>query len=201
MQRRHGHGIFQRGSNVREYWLAHCEGFAVVGSATRSRVRAVVVDPADGRAHHVVVSGRTSLRTRVLPAERIESVDPFDRVLYAEGRHTMRAVAGTFAHAAAILHVWLRPRLRTAAVSLRTRSREVVAWLLPRLRAAAVSARAHNREVVAWLRPRLRSAAISAERRSREASAWLRPRTARAARRTTDEVRAMSRALLVRLRS
>ena len=93
MNRRHGHGIFERGSHVREYWLAHCEGFTVVESTSRLRVRAVVVDPTDGRASTVVAGAATSRRARVLPVDRIHAVDPFERVLYVEPRHALHATA------------------------------------------------------------------------------------------------------------
>jgi hypothetical protein len=170
MQRRQGQRSFERGSHVREYWLANCVGFAVAGSPTHARVKAVVVDPADGRAHHVLVGGWTRRRTRVLPAERIEAVDPFERVLYPQSSSPIRTTTRSLVEIVARFNLWLRPQLRMLAIVVRTRCREIATWLRPRLRAAVASVRAHSRDGLEWLRPRALRAARSASRRVRAAS-------------------------------
>jgi hypothetical protein len=148
--------VFRRGSNVRKYWLAHCEGFTTARGGGRGRVAGVVLDPRNGRAHSVIVRSATAPRGRAVPAERVAAVDPFARVLYVDGRSVSlasRVEAGArTAHAAAVaagkrtreLAVWLRPRVQTCARAAAAgtaltarRARDGAVWVEPRLAATA----------------------------------------------------------------
>src|SRR5690348_16753826 len=101
---RHDHGtLFERDSHVLDYWLAHCDGFAIARNGVRARVAGVVVDPADGRARSVLVRSAPGGRTRVVDAATVVAVDPFQKVLYLErrGSGTARA-AGRAGRASAV---------------------------------------------------------------------------------------------------
>jgi len=160
---RHNEGLFERGSNVVDYWLAHCEGFDLGRSASGRHVTAVVCDRHTGHAHTLLVRSRTR-RTRMVPAHAISAVDPFNKVLYLEPRTTfIRKTVPHFSarHAAAGLLVarhWLvalrafvKPYAHNAAVGATTLGRAG-------LRAGA----RYGADGAAWLRPRLGAAAREA---------------------------------------
>lgn len=67
---------FEKGDPVREYWLAHGEGFAVENRRGRvvGQVVDVVVDPDDQRVLSLVV--RRALGVSELPADQIQAVVP-----------------------------------------------------------------------------------------------------------------------------
>lgn len=79
-----GQYVFERGSNILEYWLANAEGFLVRAHGSRvGVVRGVTVDPVGGRATDLVL--RTRLHgTRVVRATTILAVDPARQVLELE---------------------------------------------------------------------------------------------------------------------
>jgi hypothetical protein len=156
--RTHGR-CFERGDNVLEYWLANCEGFAIVRGRARGRVTGVVVDPEVGRARAVLARSGTRGKVRTVAAARVAAVDPFEKVLYLERR--------------------VRPGSVTVTVG------RVVGGASALTRAGAVRCRGG----VEWAGPRVcaggratagaagRASAVGA-RRARSAAAWLRPRAA-----------------------
>jgi hypothetical protein len=160
VHRRHTEGLFERGSNVVDYWLAHCEGFDLGRSASGRHVTAVVCDRHTGHAHTLLVRSRTR-RTRMVPAHAISAVDPFNKVLYLEPRATFirktvphisarHAAAGILVarHWLVALRAFVKPYAHNAVVGATTLSSagfragarycaDGAAWLRPRLRAAA----------------------------------------------------------------
>jgi hypothetical protein len=156
-----GQYVFERGSNILEYWLANAEGFLVRARGSRvGVVRRVSVDPVGGRATDLVL--RTRLHgTRVVPATTIVAVDPARQVLELDVEERPSRFAG-FAG-----RLWGRRRI---AVSLLARApRATASRLAPRIETAGL----------AVLRV-ARTAATAAPRRLDETSAWLRPRLAAA---------------------
>jgi hypothetical protein len=166
-----GQYVFERGSNILEYWLANAEGFLVRARGSRvGVVRRVSVDPVGGRATDLVL--RTRLHgTRVVPATTIVAVDPARQVLELDVEERPLRLAG-FAG-----RLWGRRRI---AVSLLARApRATASRLAPRIETAGL----------AVLRV-ARTAATAAARRLDETSAWLRPRLAAAALAAVRVVRA-----------
>lgn len=157
-----GQYVFERGSNILEYWLANAEGFLVRAHGSRvGVVRGVTVDPVGGRATDLVL--RTRLHgTRVVRATTILAVDPARQVLELEiEERPLR-----FARIAGRL--WGRGRI---SVSLLGRApRGAASRLAPRIETAGL----------AFLRV-ARTAATATARRLDETSSWLRPRLTAAA--------------------
>jgi hypothetical protein len=119
-------GVFERGSNVLEYWLANSEGFSVAHPDGKERVTAVVIDPETLQARSLVVR-RSRRRTHVVAAARIAAVDPHGRVLYVTPRRRRgRAIAPSWRTAAPALGAARRLRSRTQ-VSARAGARVGVA--------------------------------------------------------------------------
>jgi hypothetical protein len=147
--------VFERGSNVLEYWLAHAEGFAVrrrrIG---RAYVESVIVDAIDGRVHGVVVRSRLH-RRRLLPPHAFVAVDPFARELHLARRPRRSAAARARAkRLVAAGGRRLRPLVRGGARAtsgagqyLLAGGRVAIDWLRPRgvayARAGWVVARAY----------------------------------------------------------
>ena len=188
--------VFERGSNVHEYWLAHAEGFHVVSRRRpRDRVVHVVVDRSLGSATALVVRRKRGRRAKRIPVMWVSAVDPFERLLYLTPRrrahttaqrlrpHVVEAARGTWRaqHAA---REWARPRA-VEAVSLTRRECVCGAlWLRPRLvgatqRAVVAYARGYHtthafaRRAYAWLQPRVALLAGRAFRTARSAPAVL----------------------------
>jgi hypothetical protein len=177
--------VFQRGSNVLEYWLDHAEGFEVrFRRGVRGHVESVVVDPASGRAQGLVVRKARTRRTRVIPAQSIVAVDPFAEVLVT--RRSERSSPARFASALASIAVatWLRGRARAHALG-------------PRIAAAISFGSARVVAAAAWVSPRAwrlarvgsarfaagaRHGASRLARATRTSWGWLRPRVAAYAR-------------------
>ena len=63
-------GVFQRGSHVVDYWLAHCEGFTL-GKASARRVTGVVCDRHTGHAQTLYVES-IRRRPRTVPARSVQ---------------------------------------------------------------------------------------------------------------------------------
>jgi hypothetical protein len=78
-------GVFERGSHVVDYWLAHSEGFTLGKPSARRRVTGVLCDRHTGRAQTLYVES-IRRRPRTVPARSVAAVDPFKRVLYLERR-------------------------------------------------------------------------------------------------------------------
>lgn len=157
--------VFGRGSKVREYWLAHAEGFELAArtlAPSRERVERVVVDPVDGSAKGLIV--RSPLRgRRVVAADAVTCVDAFARVLHLEPEPDHVRVARSRVHvrleSASVL---ARHGVRFARAAARC-TRATLAWARPHVRLAAATARGRGHAVVAqfalataWLLPRLR---------------------------------------------
>jgi hypothetical protein len=182
--------VFERGSNVHEYWLAHAEGFHVVSRRKpRDRVDHVVVDRHLGSATALVVRRKRGRKPKRIPVMWVSAVDPFERLVYLAPKRR--------AHTAAER---LRPHVFQAARSTWQAQQAAREWTRPR---AIGAARATQRECVhaaGWLRPRLVEAgrrAISAYARGYHAAnafvhtayAWLQPRAATLGRRAVRAVR------------
>ena len=179
-------GVFERGSNVVDYWLAHCEGFTLGKATSARRVTGVACDRHTGRAHTLYVeSGRR--RPRTVPARSVAAVDPFTRVLYLERRTRIRRRAHGEATPRASVRV--RPHARTAARVALAGARRSGALAVTGGRAGA----RYGRNGVVWARPRLQAAAraagplvrehyvrtaLLARRRYAELALWLLPRVA-----------------------
>jgi hypothetical protein len=182
--------VFRRGDNVLGYWVDHAEGFEVrAGAQFRGRVDAVVVDPKRGRAKQLVVRSLPFHRRRVIPADAVVAVDPFNRWLEVE-RTRYRWITGTsrsltplvtaVVAGIARLFAWSAPRLRHVTVLAYTGARRcthltaaALVWLAPRLQTAATRASvlalrflrwivALAKSIAAWLAPRLWQGASSA---------------------------------------
>ena len=185
---RSGRAVFRRGSNVLEYWLDHAEGFEIrYRRRSRGHVESVLVDSVSGRAQGLVVRSPVLGRTRVIPADSIVAVEPFEHVLVPRlersplvraARAAKRWAVG-LAVAARRSALWLGPPARHGAAAAERGVRRggafvaaAAAWLSPRAwatvrRASARSAAAVHRagrQVVesagtasAWLRPHLSS--------------------------------------------
>jgi hypothetical protein len=181
--------VFRRGDNVLGYWVDHAEGFEVrAGAQFRGRVDAVVVDPKRGRATQLVVRSVPFHRRRLIPADAVVAVDPFNRWLQVE-RARYRWISGAsrsltplvVAAVAGIarLFAWTAPRLRQGTALAYTGTRRctrlmaaALSWLAPRLQTAAIGATVLAlgfarglatlaKSIAAWLAPRLRHGATS----------------------------------------
>jgi hypothetical protein len=194
--------VFRRGSNVLEYWLDHAEGFRV-RSRTRAlgSVESVVLDPRSGRAEGLVVRPSGHGRRRLIPADAIVEVDPFEQVLafraakkpkrggtaVPKAASAVRSAAGIGVRAlgAAALVAGRGLKLAAAAALAAT------LWVSPRawwvMRSAAVKGASAARAAVLWVGPRVR--ALTAEARdaagrglrwlageTRDGAVWLAPR-------------------------
>lgn len=163
-------GVFERGSNVVDYWLAHCEGFKLGNATSGRRVAAVVCDRHTGHARTLLVESRRR-RPHMLPARTIAAVDPFNKVLYLEPRRNAGDVVATTVEL-------VRPRAHRvvlAAMASARRSSTVVA-------AAVRNGSRYGKEGVVWLRPRSQAAAhttfLLARKWYAETAIWLAPRLA-----------------------
>jgi hypothetical protein len=137
--------VFEQGSKVHEYWLAHAEGFHVVsGRRPRDRVHHVVVDRERGSATALVVRRKPGRRPRRIPVRSVSAVDPFERVLYLAPPQPVRSAAKR-----------ARPRVTRAAAAAGEAQRAGVAWLRPRALVAVAAARRALVHAALWLRPRL----------------------------------------------
>jgi hypothetical protein len=193
--------VFERGSNVHEYWLAHAEGFRVVSRRKpRDRVDHVVVDRQLGSATALVVRRKRGRRPRHIPVMWVSAVDPFERVVYLAPKRR--------AHTAAER---MRPHVADAARTARGAQHAAVEWARPRAREALRKALFACLRAAVWLRPRLvevgrrvsvasargyrASRAFSIDvaratnRHSRAVYSGLRPRIVTAARRAACAVR------------
>ena len=193
--------VFERGSNVHDYWLAHAEGFHVVARRKpRDRVDHVVVDRQLGSATALVVRRKRGRRPKHIPVMGVSAVDPFERLVYLTpkrrartARERMRAhlldAARAADHARHAAADWLRPRARDVVRAARLESVRAALWLRPRL------VEAGRRVTIASVRGYRASRAFSVDvahktnRRSLAAYAWLRPRIVTAARRAARAVR------------
>ena len=176
-------GVFQRGSHVVDYWLAHCEGFTL-GKASARRVTGVVCDRHTGRAQTLYVES-IRRRPRTVPARSVAAVDPFKRVLYLERRApvlrrarqntTLRARVSPYAHSAArACLAGARRSGALAAAGCRIGARHGkngVRWARPRLQAAA-------RATPVLARKHYTQTALFARRRYAELAFWLIPHLA-----------------------
>lgn len=185
--------VFERGSHVHEYWLAHAEGFHVVSRRKpRGRVDHVVVDRERGSAAALVVRRKRGRRPRRIPVMAVSAVDPFERLLYLAPRRRERTVV-----------MRVRPHVAHATTSAWQAQRTAVAWLRPRAAGAAYAVRLELVRAALWLRPRL----VEAGRRtnvayargyhasrasSRAAYAWLQPRVVLLVRRAARAIRSGS---------
>jgi hypothetical protein len=159
--------LFERGSNVVDYWLAHAEGFEV-GSARigSERVERVIVDPTTGRAKGLIVHAPFR-RRRLLRAEAFIAADPLRRRLHLE-RNSEQQTSPTGKEAISALvamALWMQrtlpPLARRAALGIAG----LWAWLQPHVLEAIGSASrfvptacAATRAMLVWLRPRVRYA-------------------------------------------
>jgi hypothetical protein len=142
--------VFQRGSAVLDYWLAHPEGLTV--RPLNARVERAVGPVPFGPAEALVVR-KPGGRTRVIAADAIVAVAPASEELYLDdpGGDPVHKRAAALARVALAGGAWLAPRVarqsRRAAVAVYRASRAGGAWLAPRLalgcrRAAAGTAAA-----------------------------------------------------------
>jgi hypothetical protein len=163
-------GLFERDSNVVDYWLAHCEGFTLGKATSGRRVTGVVCDQRTGRARTLFVESGLR-RSHAVPAQAIAAVDPFNKVLYLEKRapalpalpplpalpvrSSAEGVLRAGATAARRFGVWAAAACRTGA----RYGRNGAVWLRPRLRAAAWTTawfvRTRYAEAALWLMPRI----------------------------------------------
>lgn len=159
--------VFGRDSHVREYWLVHAAGFEVRRNRrVCGRVEDVLVDGEVGHATTLLVREPGRRRPTRVPAQRIDAVDPFVRMLYLEetpgrrhaprGREAARAVAG----AARVSAQWSAPHARRAALG---------AWTF------AIASGAAGRRGWTRLRPHLLQLARATARGAVRASAAIPP--------------------------
>jgi hypothetical protein len=193
--------VFERGSNVHDYWLAHAEGFHVVARRKPGdRVDHVVVDRELGSATALVVRRKRGRRPKHIPVMWVSAVDPFERLVYLTPKRRAQTAAAR-----------MRPRVVDAARTANQAQQAAVDWLRPRARDVVRVARLECARAALWLRPRLVEAgrrvtlasvrgyrttrAFSLDvvretnRRSLAAYAWLRPRVVTVARRAARAVR------------
>ena len=160
--------VFERGSNVHEYWLAHAEGFHVASRRKPGdRVDHVVVDRRLGSATALVVRRKRGRRSKHIPVMWVSAVDPFERVVYLAPKRRAQTAAAR-----------MRPHVADAARTARGAQHAAVEWARPRahdaLRAAR-TARGAQRAALEWARPRAREAVRTARLECVRAAAWLRP--------------------------
>ena len=207
--------VFERGSNVHEYWLAHAEGFHVVSRRKpRDRVDHVVVDRQLGSASALVVRRKRGRRPKHIPVMWVSAVDPFERVVYlAPKRRAHTAADRMRPHVADAVRI-ARGAQHAAVRAVRTArdaQRAAVERARPRVDDAVRAACLECVRAAVWLRPRLVEAgrrvsvasarayrasrafsidvARATNRRSLAAYAWLRPRIVTAARRAARAAR------------
>jgi len=111
---------FEKGDPVREYWLAHGEGFAVENRRGRvvGQVVDVVVDPDRRRAMSLVVQKARGMEE--LPAEQIQAVVPARDAFVLDGaERTARKQKRS-----------RPPKLRRARAVARVSGAAVVAWVV-----------------------------------------------------------------------
>jgi hypothetical protein len=161
VHRRHNEGLFERGSNVVDYWLAHCEGFDLGRSASGRRVTGVVCDQRTGHARTLMVRSRAR-RTHMLPAQAISAVDPFNKVLYLEPRRIAlirknlpRASARYAADGMRVARHWLV----TLRAFVKPHARNALVRTVALGRAGFAAGTRYCADGAVWLRPRLRVAA------------------------------------------
>jgi hypothetical protein len=177
-------GVFERGSNVVDYWLAHCEGFTLGKASSARRVTGVVCDRHTGHAHTLYVES-IRRRPRTVPARSVAAVDPFKRVLYLE-RHapvlrrarenaTLRARVSPYAQSAAragLAGARSSGALAVAGCRIGGRyGKNGVLWARPRLQAQA-------RRTALGARTHYAQTAVFARRRYAEIALWLTPHLA-----------------------
>jgi hypothetical protein len=192
--------VFERGSKVHEYWLAHAEGFHVVSRRKpRDRVDHVVVDRERGSATALVVRRRHGRRPKRIPVMSVSAVDPFERLLYLTPqrrarstatdrgrRHVAHAIASALCAQRAAL-AWLRPRAIGAAYAVRLGLVRAALWLRPHLvetgRRTTVAytrgyhaSRTFSRDAYAWVQPRIVTLVRRAARAVRSAPNGIRTR-------------------------
>ena len=153
-------GVFEKGSHVLEYWLANIEGFTLARAPLKRRVTGVVVDPATGQAHSLIVR-RSRRRTQVVAADAITAVDVHGRVLYAGRQRRRRAPREHRQHG----RVWIAATQRRAAA--------VGAQLQPAATTAAQVTGAAARQGVSF-------ASLAVAAGARRASRWTRAAVAAA---------------------
>jgi len=165
-------GLFERDSNVVDYWLAHCEGFKLGKATSGKRVTGVVCDERTGRARTLFVESGLR-KSHALPAQRIAAVDPFNKVLYLEKRAPTRATLPALPALPPL------PVKRSAEGALRAGSSAARRFGVLAAAGARTGAR-YSRDGVVWLRPRLRAAAWTTawfvRTRYAKAALWLLPR-------------------------
>ena len=181
-------GLFERGSNVVDYWLAHCEGFKLGKATSGKRVTGVVCDERTGHARTLFVESGLR-KSHALPAQKIAAVDPFNKVLYLEKR----------APALPALPALPPLPVRRSAKGAR-RAGSAAARRFGVLAAAGLRTGArYSRDGVVWLRPRLRAAvwttALFVRNRYAEAAFWLAPRIAAGLRATVASINAFVEAV------
>jgi hypothetical protein len=199
---------------VLEYWLDHAEGFEIRRRRRVSgHVESVLVDSGSGRAQGLVVRSSRLGRTRVIPAESIVAVEPFERVLVPRRESSALARIGL--------------AIRTCLVAVAAGARRAAVRLAPRVARGSRAASAAVVAAAAWAGPRAwrltrttaARCASGAQRAARATSlavtskiVWLRPRlssltraaaagTAASARRGAAETRAAGAWLQPRARS
>jgi hypothetical protein len=201
---RSGRAVFRRGSNVLEYWLDHAEGFEIrYRRRSRGHVESLLVDSHSGRTEGLVVRSPMIRRTRVIPAESIVAVEPFERVLMPRlessplvrtGRATKRSAVG-LGGAGWRGALWLGPRVRHAAAAAGRGGRRAgaymvgaAAWLSPRAWTATKTASTRSAAAV-------HSAGRQVAESSGTAWAWGHPRLSSLARASATGARSGARRL------
>jgi hypothetical protein len=151
---------FEGTGPVAQYWLAHCEGFAVEGGA-HGVVEELLHDANPHLTSRLLVRTRRG-RLRVIPVTAVKTVSPAERTLVVNGRppkpkphRTRRGVAR--ARAAAL------PPLRSAADAARPRLRSGAAAVWPVVHATAVVVVGSFRQLASELRATARGLRRSAQ--------------------------------------
>jgi hypothetical protein len=137
---------FEKGDPVREYWLAHGEGFAVETRRGRvvGEVVDIVVDPVDQHVVSLVV--RRALGFSELPAEQIQAVVPGRDAFVLDGAPPQEEKPRRRER-----RTRLRYRLSGARRRLAALARRLAAWLGPRLRLAGRAIHAAAILALAWV--------------------------------------------------
>ena len=143
---------FEGTGPVAQYWLAHCEGFAVEGG-TRGVVEELMHDDNPHLTSRLLVRTRRG-RTRLIPVGAVTTVSPAERTLVVrEPRPAPKPERQrTWSRRARLVVAHARPLVHAAVDKARPRLRGAVAAVWPVAHAAAVVLRGSFRRLATELR-------------------------------------------------
>lgn len=159
---------FEGRGPVAQYWLAHCEGFAVVGGA-RGVVEELLHDTDSHLTSRLLVRTRRG-RLRAIPVSAVETVSPAERTLIVQERRPKpkverkpRAAPRHVQRAATRAAAGTVQLLRSALTTLLPHVRSGAAAVWPLLHATAVVLGGSFRQLATELRAAARGLLRSAQ--------------------------------------